>query len=182
MNGGPAPGQGDYTELPLGCLELPNEGALSPPHAGETHPHTSPLLLRDLLQPPTEKGSSIRTFTISYPPFSLPCGFAPSPMLLLCVALLPLSPLSSGPAPRGVKRDKLAGDRALRGAAPLLLPHGGPQDRASWPSSPRPLHGHGERGRAGETPSPWSEARQSRGRGSEEKGGAMWLAVGQEDE
>ncbi|XP_059571218.1 histone-lysine N-methyltransferase EHMT2 [Alligator mississippiensis] len=41
VNGGPAPGQGDYTELPLGCLELPNEGALSPPHAGVSNETSS---------------------------------------------------------------------------------------------------------------------------------------------
>uniref|UniRef100_A0A8C3HDG9 [histone H3]-lysine(9) N-methyltransferase n=1 Tax=Chrysemys picta bellii TaxID=8478 RepID=A0A8C3HDG9_CHRPI len=36
VNGAPAAGQSEYTEVPLGCLELPGEGALSPNNAGET--------------------------------------------------------------------------------------------------------------------------------------------------
>ncbi|XP_068785579.1 histone-lysine N-methyltransferase EHMT2, partial [Struthio camelus] len=37
VNGGPGPGGSEYTEVPLGCLELPGEGALSPQAPGAGH-------------------------------------------------------------------------------------------------------------------------------------------------
>uniref|UniRef100_A0A670I4D2 [histone H3]-lysine(9) N-methyltransferase n=1 Tax=Podarcis muralis TaxID=64176 RepID=A0A670I4D2_PODMU len=41
LNGGPATTQSEYTEVPLGCLELPNQGALSPNNAGVSNETSS---------------------------------------------------------------------------------------------------------------------------------------------
>lgn len=51
LNGGPSATQSEYTEVPLGCLELPSEGALSPNNAGESSPFP-PILAAHVLVAP----------------------------------------------------------------------------------------------------------------------------------